>query len=396
MSEAIVQQISTFGTFLTDKVDRLNILYGGAGSGKSHSVAQELALKFIEEDDIHILVIRKTLPSLRITAYPLIRDLLIAWNVPYELNKTELTITRGNNQILFKGLDDPEKIKSYEANYIWIEEATEIAYQDFLQLNLRLRRPNKNGPNRIYFTFNPIDQYHWLIEKMIDGTRENVAVHHSTYKDNPFLSPEYINELEGLISQDENYYRVYTLGLPGVLKNIVYTNYQVSETWPRIPVDLFYGLDFGYNNPSCLVEINARDEGLYIKELLYESGLTNTDLIQRMKPLIHKDCAIYADSAEPDRITELRRAGLVVYAAQKSIKDGIDHVKRYRLFLHPESVNLIGEIRGYKWREDKDARVLEEPVKFRDHAMDAMRYAIHTHLKKEKDGRFSIIGANRR
>lgn len=390
-----VQMIGTFQDFLWTSADRLNVLYGGAGSGKSHSIAQELCLKFCEEEDIKILVTRKTLPSLRITAYPLIRNLLTEWGIPFELNKTELTITKGNNQILFKSLDDPEKIKSYESNYIWIEEATEITYEDFLQLNLRLRRPNKNGPNRIYLSLNPIDQYHWIITKLIDGNRENVSVHHSTYKDNPFLQPEYISELESLIDQDENYYRVYTLGLPGVLKNIVYTNYTIQPDWPNKFKDTFYGLDFGYNNPSALIEVNVRDEGIYLKELLYESNLTNTDLISRIKPLIPKDAAVYADSAEPDRITELKRAGLVVYPSQKSIKDGIDHVKRYSLFIHPESSNLIGEIRGYKWREDREGRVLEDPVKFRDHAMDAMRYAIHTHMQKSGIRRIKISGVTR-
>lgn len=395
MPEVAVQQIGTFSDFLTSQVDRINAIYGGAGSGKSYATAQDLALKFCEEEDIRILVVRKTLPSLKITAYPLIRDLLIGWGVPFELNKAELTITRGTNQILFKSLDDPEKIKSYEANYIWIEEATEITYQDFLQLNLRLRRPNKNGQNRIYLTFNPIDQYHWLIEKIIDGTRENVSVHHSTYKDNPFLQAEYIKDLESLITQDKNYYRVYTLGLPGVLKNIIYTNYQVVTDWPKHSKETIYGLDFGYNNPSSFIEVIIRDEGIYLKELLYESGLTNTDLISKLKPLVPKDAAIYADSAEPDRITELKRAGLVVYPAQKNVKDGIDHVKRYKIFIHPESVNLIGEIRGYKWREDKDGRVLEDPVKFRDHAMDAMRYAIHTHMARSGRSNIKIRGLTR-
>ena len=376
--------IGTFKDFLEDRTDRINALYGGAGSGKSHSVAQEMCLKFIEEDDIRILITRKTLPSLRITAYPLIRGLLTDWGVPFELNKTELTITAGDNQILFKSLDDPEKIKSYEANYVWVEEATEITYDDFLQINLRLRRPNKNGDNKIYLTFNPIDQYHWLIEKVLDGTRENVAVHHSTYKNNPFLSSEYITELEGLINQDKNYYRIYTLGLPGVLQNIIYTNYQVEPNYPKQLPDTFYGLDFGYNNPSALIECMAHDRGIYLKELVYESGLTNTDLIRKVAPLIKKDAPVYCDSAEPDRIKEIRRAGIVALPAKKSIKDGIDHVKRSTLFIHPESTNLIGEIRGYKWREDKDGRVLEEPVKFRDHLMDAMRYAIHTHMQNQQ------------
>lgn len=374
-----VPMIPTFMDFLDGTDKRVNVVYGGAGSGKSYAMAQHLCLKFCHEQDIHILVIRKTLPSMKITAYPLMRDMLRSWGVPFELNRTDLTITRGDNQILFKSLDDPEKIKSYEANYIWVEEATEITYEDFLQLNLRLRRKNIGGTNRSYLTFNPIDQYHWLITKVMDSGK--AAVHHSTYKDNKYLTPEYIAELEGLNEQDENYYRVYTLGLPGILKNIIYTNYLVDKDFKNTG-DACYGLDFGYNNPTAIVKVTIGEGEAYVREVLYEKGLTNSDLISRMAAAgIDHDTPIYADAAEPQRIEEIRMAGYNIFPADKSVKDGIDYVKRYRLHINPESVNLIGEIRGYKYKEDKAGNVLEEPVKFRDHLLDAVRYSLFTHAK---------------
>ena len=387
----MVERLATFHEFFQNNQDkRVLAIYGGAGSGKSVATAQEIIRLFLTHPNCRILIVRKTLPALRITAYRLVLDILQSFGLKFYLNKSELVARFNNNEILFKGLDDPEKIKSYEANYVWVEEATEISKEDFLQLNLRMRRANRAGINQMFLTFNPIDQYHWLITDIVQGNREDVAIHHSTYKDNiRFLSPEYISELENLINQDQNYYRIYALGEPGVLENVIYTNYEITDTWPK-GGDLFYGLDFGFNNPTALVEVCVYDSLVYIRELLYKSGLTNADLISILREILPDGALIYADAAEPARIHEIRSAGFNIKPADKSVLDGIDAVKRHRLFIHQDSQNLIAEIRGYSYRTDKDGRVLEDPVKFRDHCMDALRYAIHSHMKSLNSGVFAI------
>ena len=175
--------IDKFQKFYNNNLKKsLIIFFGGAGAGKSVFVAQLLVIKLITEKDIRILVIRKTLPSLKITAFKLIIDILRAIKLPFNLNKTEMLITYGTNEMLFKSLDDPEKIKSYEANYIWIEEATDVTQDDFNQLKLRMRRKNTNGKNQMFLTFNPIDAFHWIITNVIDahkqGLRKDTAVMH--------------------------------------------------------------------------------------------------------------------------------------------------------------------------------------------------------------------------
>jgi len=220
-------------TFLENTEKRINVLYGGAGSGKSYTIAQFLIVeKLYGEEDKRILVVRKTLPALRITAYQLVLDLLGQYGWPYRLNKTEMTISNGTNRMLFKSLDDPEKIKSYEGNYVWIEEATEISHKDFMQLNLRLRRHSERL-NQMFLSFNPIDQFHWLNKELLGKGRGDLADNWTTYRDNPFLDPTYVEELEHLKNEDENYYRIYTLGKWGVLKNIIYTNYDVIPEFPK-------------------------------------------------------------------------------------------------------------------------------------------------------------------
>lgn len=375
MKEIRIKRLPTFRKFLDKRIKRINVIYGGAGSGKSHGMAQLFIRRLYEEQDIRMLVLRKTLPALRITAYQLILDLLREYNLPFALNKSEMLIRNGTSEILFKSLDDPEKIKSYEGNYLWIEEATEISYEDFTQLNLRLRRKNIEHINQMYLTFNPISRFHWLNTQLIESTRGDIAMHHSTYKDNPFLSKDYIAELEGLT--DENFYKIYTLGEFGELKNIIYINYIIEDLLDEYE-STFYGLDFGFNNPTALLEINERDGEYYERELLYQTHLTNQDLIGKLKMLIKQGCTIYADSAEPARIEEISRAGFDIRPANKSVKDGIDFVKSQRIHIDRNSPNLIAEKHGYKYREDRNGNVLDDPVKFRDHLMDCERYAIYT------------------
>ena len=379
MTKLRIKRLSPFRKFLKKRDSRINILYGGAGSGKSHSVAQLFIHRLYFEDDMRMLILRKTLPALRITAYRLILDLLREYELPFALNKSEMLIRNGTNEILFKSLDDPEKIKSYEGNYLWIEEATEVSYEDFTQLNLRLRRKNSEHINQMYLTFNPISRFHWLNMQLIESPREDIAVHHSTYKDNPFLSKEYIAELEGLT--DENFYKIYTLGEFGELKNIIFSNYTIEDFNMEFK-EKIYGIDFGYNNENAIIEAGIKDNEYYLSERLYETHMTNHDLIEKLKEIIPpRNSTIIADSAEPARIEEIKKAGFDIHPADKSVKDGVDFVKSHKLHVNENSSNLINELRGYKYKEDKDGNVLEDPVKFRDHLMDAMRYCMYLHGK---------------
>ena len=134
-----------------------------------------------------------------------------------------------------------------------------------------------------------------------------------------------------------------------------------------------YRIKLKFNSP---LHIGIKDEEIYVIKELYESHLTNADLIEKMRDFVDTDSIIYADSAEPARIEELNRAGFWVKPAYKSVKDGIDFVKRHRVHIHKECVNTIEEIEMYSWKTDKEGNILEEPVKFKDHSLDALRYAM--------------------
>lgn len=387
MTTIKVKRIQKFVEPLWGALNRTIVLYGGAGSGKSHATAQRILNLFYSGQDLRILVVRKTGPALRITAFQLLLDLLEEMKLPYTVNYSDMVIRNPRGNIIFcKSLDNPEKIKSFQANYIWVEEATDIEYTDYLQLNLRLRRVNVNPgwKNQIFLTFNPIDEHHWLVQHFIRGKPDdNVLVHHSTYLDNPFLDEEYVQELIDLVEKDINFYRIYTLGEPGVLTNKIYHNYVTvpRESWPVVPSsEKVYGIDFGYTRPSAVVSlIFAEGDAVYVKEELYQTHLTNSDLIEKLKEIDPaKRGLYYADSAEPDRIEEIRQAGFDIHPAFKNIKLGIDRVKRRKLYIHEDSVNTLKEINNYKYREDRDGSALEEPVQFQDHCFVAGTRVITT------------------
>ena len=302
----------------------------------------------------------------------------------FTTNPMAITCKANGNSFVFSGLDDPEKLKSIAGiTSIWAEEATETTKQDMMQLDLRLRGITRNY-KQIIMSFNPIAATHWINRDFCQAQRDNATILKTTYRDNRFIDADYIKVLKELAGQDENYFQIYSEGEWGVLKDIIYKSFFRIDKWPTGIEERWYGVDFGFNAPTAIVEIGTKDEAIYLDEKLYERGLTNQDLIGKMEALkIDRDRPIYCDNAEPDRIKEIRRAGFNARKADKrSVKSTIDFCKTKRIYSLKSNDNINRENLAYKYREDKDGNVLDEPLKFNDHSMDAMGYGIYTHLKK--------------
>jgi phage terminase large subunit len=390
-------QVQVTNVYIRNAQSRARYLIniGGARSSKSHSIAQRLVQRFTNCPGRKILICRKTFPALRLTAYRLIVDLLYAYGLygGVEHNKTEHVIVNPLNGaiIVFMAIDDPEKIKSTEWNDIWCEEGTEFTWEDFLILQTRLSaRPHLNHPNQIFLSLNPSDEQSWINQRVILGPSFSgkIEIIRSSYRDNPFLDADYIALLEDLKNQDENAWRVYALGDWGVLQDLIYQPYEVLPEFPDKFDDGFYGLDFGFNAPTALLEIGVKDvKDHYLRQKLYQTHLTNADLIEKLKIIIPKEnmgWPIYGDSEDPNRINEIHRAGFNIHPAEKgpdSVRAGIDLCKAQKFYTLAENVDLNKERGVYKWKQDKNGKILDEPVKFMDHLMDAKRYAIFTHYK---------------
>ena len=370
-----------FFDFLYSTQARLNFLRGGGGSGKSTSLHQVFCIdKFLQGDHLEILVVRKTMTSLILTAYrkmiELFDSLIGIHNIQY--NKSEAWVKHGSNLMQFSGLDDSEKIKSTEWDYIFAEELTDFSDDDFAMLDLRLNR-SKGNP-QIFGAFNPIDAFHWIKTEYYDKPNKYSAYHHSTYRHNPFCSEVTKEKYRSLKEQNNTLWLIYSEGEWGALESLIYTNYDIRDTFPESFDDIIYGYDFGFSNPCAIVKIGIIDNEFYLEELLYEDSLTSALFTDKLQVLgIDKYASQYGDSNRPDYIDEIYKAGYNVKGAEKgpgSVIKGIDTVKKQKLHVKSSSLNLIKELRAYSFKKDKNDHVIDEPVKFNDHLCDSLRYAI--------------------
>jgi phage terminase large subunit len=396
--------------------DRYMIMFGGAGSGKSYFAVEKILvriLKAMANGKIHkFLCLRKTQPAARKSILSLFQEYITNWGLAgsCKINKTDMTISfLGGCQIIITGMDDKEKIKSIHGiTGIWLEESTEFAYDDFKQIDLRLRGKLWDY-KQIILTFNPIDEQHWIRQKLFtdelqalieSGTKivrkefsqkiedrtvtYGMTIMHSTYKDNRFIDDEYKAKLEQLVEEDPNYFKIYTLGVWGVLKGLIFEDWKIVKEWPEEFDTGGYGLDFGFSvDPTAVIEARFNGNDLYLREHLYECKLTNRDIAAKLKGITKGEAnkMTVADSAEPKSIVEINQYGHTCIPCAKgkdSVIHGIQKIKQFKIHIDYNSPNLVKELQGYKWAENKDGepKYPRKPVDFNNHLIDATRYVV--------------------
>lgn len=356
---------------------------GSSRSSKTYSICQLLPTVamnpkdiFPDLDKISITVCSPSLPHLKRGARRDFLDILQNWGIysDADFNKTDQIYRFGDSYIEFFGAESGDRVRGPGRNLLYINEANLLKYETYIQLALRTT-------HAIIIDFNPADEYSWVYD--IADKAGNKLIH-STYKNNLANLPQWqVDEIEGLKDADENLWKVYGLGLRGTSSETIYTHWKECDSFP-VCDNVVYGLDFGFNHPSSLIKCGEVDGKVYWEELLYQSGLTNPELAYLIKSQcgLNRASTIYCDTARPEAIEELKKMGLRALPADKEVWEGIRHVKSRPLYITKNSVNLLKEIKSYKWKVDKDGRVLEEPVKFRDDAMDAARYGTFTGLRK--------------
>lgn len=374
-------------------LNRYQIYYGGSSSGKSVSLAQRCVLDVLKGRNY--LIVRNVGNTLRNSCFNEIKKQIYRFKLDeyFKINGSEMVITCliNNKQIILKGLDDSEKIKSITPlngviTDIWIEEATECNYRDVKQLDKRLRGIS-DFKKRLTLSFNPILKEHWIYKEYFNIWEDNkqyvesndTSILKTTYKDNHFLTDDDILSLEN--EQDEYYYQVYTLGNWGVLGNVIFKNWTVKDLSNiKDTFDNYYnGLDFGFSkDPDALVRMHydSARKILYIVNELYEVGQTSNILADKAKEIIGKEI-ITCDSAEPRMIDELRRQGVNAYPAKKgkdSVLFGIDWIQRQKIIIDISCQNTKNEFQKYRWQEDKNGNILQKPVDKDNHLIDAIRY----------------------
>ena len=397
---------------------RYLILKGGSGGGKSHWACQKILHRVMTEKGHRFLIIRKVKDTIRKSVFQLFKDYIIKWDLwdEFKIRDNNMTITfkSNGNEILFAGVDDPEKLKSMEGiTGIWIEEATELYLKDFEEIDRRLRGIFHTYM-QIILTYNPILKSNWTYKRFFTGLteedKEDIEISTTTYKDNVYLKDDkaYKKLLEGYTGNKRT---VYTLGQYGMLENAIYTNWEMIENDEFPDDEPILGLDFGFIAPQALLKIvvDMEEKVIYIDELSYKTRQTMSMLAKDMNEKKLNDYRIIADSEAPDKIDELKNwyykeerinkeTGKLEIAYEEkhfpyidpcnkgkgSVLAGIDYVQQFKMKITRRSVKVKAEVESYQRREDKEGNIMEEPEKGMDHAMDCIRYVMYTVYYTEK------------
>lgn len=396
---------TTYFPHLQDYSKRYEIYYGGAGSGKSVFITQKLLIKAMGRRR-KVLVIRKFATTLKDSVFQLFIDILKQWNIySYcKINLSTYTITLPNESIiLFKGLDNEEKIKSIAGiTDIWCEEATELTEDEFTQLDLRLRA--KEPDLQAFASFNPVSRANWVFKKWFAEDAiinpNNTMILKTTYKDNRFLPKEYTDALEEKARTNPTYYRIYALGEFCSLDKLVFNNWKIEEfNHNDIKGQLVIGLDFGFSNDISALTASIVDETsntIYIFKTWGDTNKTNDDLASIIISLGFAKSQIKADSAEPKSIEELKRKGITRISACSKGKDsilyGIQALQQYQIIIHPSCEGIITEFENYSWKREKNGEYINQPIDSFNHYIDSLRYSIQILDKSKKLKSFSRNG----
>ena len=363
---------------------------GGTSSGKTYAILQVLFSLAINAE-CTTTVVGQDIPNLKVGA---LRDALDIINADEAIlqqlvfyNRSERVLSFRNGSIIeFNSYDNEQDAKSGKRDYLFVNEANGIPYNVFEQLSLRTRK-------KVFIDYNP-DTSFWVHDKIIP--LENTELIISDHRHNPFLTDKTRAKIEALKDKDEDLWKVYARGRTGRVEGLVLKKWYVT-TESFIDKELIgYGIDFGFtNDPTAMIEVRMQDGELWIKEVIYDTGLTNQDISNRMDIAdISRGTLIVADSAEPKSIEELRRLRWTVDGVKKgkdSIMFGINLLKGYTINVDATSKNLIKELEQYRWKVDKNGDSLNVPIDNYNHAIDALRYLVMHKFSKKGYGKYYVI-----
>ena len=361
-------EITTATKKIANLTKRIRIVSGGSSASKTISILLWLIDYCQRERGKIVSVVSWTLPHLKKGA---IRDFLSimsehSYFKESRWNKTEsIYLFETGSKLEFFSADQPGKVRGPRRDVLFINEANNISYDIYTQLEIRTR-------DIIFIDFNPISEF-WFYTEV--SNKENIEHIILTYKDNEALSENERLALEARIN-NKSWWKVYGLGQLGEIESAIYKNWKIIDEIPHEARLERYGLDFGYSNdPSAIVAIYYYNGGYILDEICYQKGLSNKQLADILTNL--PQALIIADSAEPKSIDELKLYGLNILPANKgagSVQQGIQFVQAQQVSITKNSINGIKEYRNYVCQTDKDGKILSVPDHQFAHFTDAVRY----------------------
>ena len=345
---------------------------GGTSSGKTYSIMQVLFTLALANPKSVITVAGQDIPNLKKgalrDAQNIVADGELLKRYIKSYNKSDRVYELHNGSLIeFNSYDDFQDAKSGKRDYLFVNEGNGISLPIYNELALRTRKT-------VFIDYNPNAEF-WVHSDVIPLPTTQLLI--SDHRHNTFLSQKMHDKIENI--NDPELWKVYARGQTGKIEGLVFRNWEEVDGIPSSAKFIGTGLDFGFtNDPTAVVDVFMGDGELYVDERVYETGLTNPDINNRMRDSGgNPRRRIVADSADPKSIKEISNLGWYIEGALKgpdSVNNSIDIIKRYKLNVTKRSYNLKKELKTYKWRQDKSGKTLNEPVDFMNHAIDALRY----------------------
>lgn len=363
---------------------RYIFLRGSSRSSKTISALQYLIIQAYKEPQISITIARATQVSIKNTILVDFKDIMGQMGIWDDgvLNKVDMTYTFPNQSIIrFVGLDDTTgRLRGLKHSIVMVDEVNTIDRNSFVQLDIRCER-------FIVCCYNPeVEESWWGFDY---EKKENSKLYISSWRDNPFLDKEIIRSIQELKEIDYELWQIYSEGKLVPPREKIYQQPQTFSGEPKNIKGTYIGIDFGYASDECgVIRVDVDGESnIYATELLYEVGLTNQDLMFRLRELgIDKNYEIVCDSSEPKSIEELRRGGFRVRGVKKgdgSVLYGIQKLRTFKVFVSEFSTNLIKEFQSYRFKRDRQGRLTNVP-EGSDHLLDPLRYIVMEFIDKPK------------
>lgn len=361
---------------------RIRIVQGGTSSSKTFSIVPLLISYAIENPMSEISIVSESIPHLKRGAIKDFQKIMILCDLyrDEQFNKSDLKYRFKNGSFIeFFSVDQPDKLRGARRDILFVNECNNIDFESYQQLAVRTKK-------FIYLDYNPTSEF-WVHSELMNDIDSDFVI--LTYKDNEALDPAIVREIEKAkekaktSSYWQNWWQVYGLGQIGSLEGVVFSNWKIIDMIPSDANFIGCGLDFGFtNDPTALVAVFEYNNQIIVDERIYTTGLLNSDIIRNMSQ--DKRFPIYADSAEPKSIEEIRRAGFNIKPVVKgkdSISFGIAILQEKEILVTKSSTNLIKELRAYSWDTDKTGKRLNKPIDEMNHAIDALRYFAMSQFK---------------
>lgn len=352
-------------------------LQGSSRSSKTYNTLIWLIMYCLQKPYTRLSIVRATLPAIKGSVFIDFKEILHRMGIWDEnaMHKSEFIYKFANGSwVEFFSTDSEQKLRGRKRDVLFVNEANELSFIEWQQLKMRTTQ----------FTiidYNPsFSDEHWICALNADKRTYHFI---STYKDNPFLEQQVIDEIESLRHKNASLWQVYGLGLQAVIEGLIFKSFKLVKEIPVTAKRRWFGIDFGFtNDPTAICEVAVADDTIYIDEIAYNTQMLSSDIIRVLKEQPDK-LKVISESADPRLIQEIYRAGINIHPVKKfsgSIEAGISKMLEYSIAITERSVNVIKEFKNYTYKQDKEGKWLNAPIDCYNHAIDAVRYVVMNEL----------------